>query len=170
MGGIKLTQKKMDDMFRAYQEKQSFNYISKKCKVANQTVKNVAKRERWKERLIKIREAQELINIESVAQVKARWQRVIRETVERYCKQLKKSKGTFVSPGVLKSLMEAEMYLVGEPTSRIEIRLVVERWTERVIRVINEHVPNNEMRNRISRDLAALSGEESLLGDSNGNV
>ncbi len=46
----RLTQQQLDDMWAAWQEKQSVNHIVKKCKIHFQTAKKYRESERWDER------------------------------------------------------------------------------------------------------------------------
>jgi len=52
----KLPQKKIDEMWTAWQEKQTLYNVRAKCKVSYPTISRYRKLERWDERLAKIRE------------------------------------------------------------------------------------------------------------------
>ena len=166
--GDRLGQEKINEMWQAFQVKANYTYVSRKCAVSHVTVRRVAEREKWRERLLRIKEERALQEIEPVAEIKARWHKIIKATIGKYVEDLK-SGNIKVTPFVLKSLLEAEMYLIGEPTSRIEIKVIVEKWTERVIRIINENVTDKPARERISRELAIISGEANLFRDSEGD-
>jgi len=51
-----LSQKQIDEMFLAYQEKQTVHYVSEKCHLSRQTVRRYRDEGKWDERLAEINE------------------------------------------------------------------------------------------------------------------
>ena len=68
----KISEKKREALWVAYQEKQSFHSVAQKCQVARQTVKRYAVRDKWEERFAKIRDKATKLVDDDAARRKAR--------------------------------------------------------------------------------------------------
>lgn len=68
----RLSDKKIREMWEAWQEKQTINYVVRKCKVNTNTVKRYREKMGWDERLKAIQSRAEELENESIAQRRAR--------------------------------------------------------------------------------------------------
>jgi len=69
----KITEKKREAMFEAWQEKQSLSYVATKVQVSRPTVRRYRKRDNWDQRTAKIKaKAQEKVD-DKLARARATW-------------------------------------------------------------------------------------------------
>lgn len=119
----RLSAKKLEEMFKAYCERPSLQYVSRKCKVSHVTARKYRKSEDWEARMLKIQQkandrvddniAKTLSNdIKIVQLAKSRAVHTLRETKQLDAKNI---------VGDLNTLIRLELFLRGENESRTEV-------------------------------------------------
>lgn len=84
----KLIQAKIDEMWGAWQEKQSVYTVAKKCGIAHQTVARYRELDKWDERLAKIQQKAIVVADDAVAKRRARQMKLVNAAVKSYAAQL----------------------------------------------------------------------------------
>ena len=109
----KLPTEKIEEMWNAFQEKQSNRHVAQKCEVSQQTVRRYRVKDRWDERMAKIKEkAHEKID-ETIASFKAKTFKVNKGIVAEFIEQLRTHKDISVSD--YEKVVRLSLHLVGEP-------------------------------------------------------
>jgi hypothetical protein len=129
----KLSEQRIEEIFAAYCERQSANYMSEKCRVHFKTAKKYIQTHNFAARLAKVREKAELKIDDSIAARKARELKIIDGALTSYVKALQ-GKATAVCecgrtitipvPGLkaklsdIESLIRTRCLVTGEATER----------------------------------------------------
>jgi len=117
----KLTSKKLAQMFAKFCERQSANYVSKKCHVHYATVTKYRQLGKWDSRLAKIQaKAEQIAGANSAAEL-ADSLSIVRFCKAKLFKQIKKMKAADLSDtpiADLDRLIRLELFLMGQPDSR----------------------------------------------------
>ncbi len=121
----KLSEKKIQQMWAAYCERQCVEFVSKKCRVSPTTVRRYRSKENWDERLKGIKEAASKKADETVAEMLARQARQAREIQSKALKRIKKGFKTArdATDAYFKATAE-ERVLRGEPSDRVEVSIL----------------------------------------------
>lgn len=84
----KITTEKINELWQAWQQKQSLRYVSQMCNVSKQTVTRYRIKENWDERLSKIKkQVQEKADMKQSEQ-NAKYLKIAESTINQYAKTL----------------------------------------------------------------------------------
>jgi hypothetical protein len=139
----KLTQAKIDEMWAAWQEKQTLRYVSQKVQVSRQAVARYRQKENWDARMAAIERRAEHKADMSISDRRARdlklleagkvaWARWLQGKVETVCPECGHNH-TVILPKMKAALKDiAELIktgelLSGEADSRQEVRIILDR-------------------------------------------
>lgn len=119
----KLTQKKIDKMFRAYCEKQTAFFVAKKCRVSETTAKKYIKKEKWAERLLVVKQKAIEKQDEHISDIIAENLKHVRFVKDEIIESIKNGNAASKNPAAdLDKIIRLELLLVGESDSRIELK------------------------------------------------
>ena len=117
----KLTSKKLAQMFKAFCERQSVQYVARKCKIHYSTCRKYRQLNNWDSRLAKIQAKAEQIAGANSAQELADSLSIVRFCKQKLFDQVKAMKTAELSDtpiADLDRLIRLELFLMGQPDSR----------------------------------------------------
>ena len=117
-----LSDEKIEEMFRAYCKKKSYNYVSKTLHVSRQAVKKYCNLGKWDNRIAKLNAKVEEKIDDSIATVKAKYIGITRGIIGRYAKWIRQLQELEITPSDYEKLVKLDMLLSGEVTERTEQR------------------------------------------------
>ena len=143
-----LPTQKINEMWKAYQEKQSIHYIARKCMVSPITAKKYKIKEKWDERLAKInRQVVKRVD-ENIADFKVNALKINQAVISKFLKQLgveeKDGKitvstdGKDVSVKDYDTIIRQSLLLLGEEDGRIGVNFTDDERKERLKNVLKE--------------------------------
>jgi len=143
-----LPTQKINEMWKAYQEKQSIHYIARKCMVSPITAKKYKIKEKWDERLAKInRQVVKRVD-ENIADFKVNALKINQAVISKFLKQLgveeKDGKitvstdGKDVSVKDYDTIIRQSLLLLGEEDGRIGVNFTDDERKERLRNVLKE--------------------------------
>jgi len=119
----KLTQKKIDKMFKAYCERQTAFFVAKKCHISVTTAKKYIKKEKWAERVLIVKQKAIEKQDEHISDIIADNLKCVRFVKDEILENIKNGKIASRNPASdLDKIIRLELLLVGESDSRIEIK------------------------------------------------
>jgi len=144
-----LSSQKIDEMWKAYQEKKNVNYVSRKCKIHHLTVKKYKIKYKWDERLAKInRQVVKRVD-DNIADFKVKALKINKVIINKFLKQLgvrKGEDGEFIITAEGKdvsvrdydTIIRQSLLLLGEEDGRIGINFTDDERKERLKNVLKE--------------------------------
>ena len=144
-----LPSQKIDEMWRAYQEKQSIHYIARKCMVSPITAKKYKIKEKWDERIAKINQQVVKRVDEGIVGFKVKALKINQVVINKFLKQLgvrKDPQGGFtvtaegkdVSVRDYDTIIRQSLLLLGEEDGRIGVNFTDDEKKERLKNVLKE--------------------------------
>jgi len=117
----RLSTKKLEQMFRTYQQRQSVQFVAQKCQVSRTTVKKYRISENWEARLKTIRRRARIIADKKSAVDLADNLGIVRNLKGKLLKGLEKRKTVKSQYPIndLNTLVRLELLLMGLPDSRV---------------------------------------------------
>lgn len=132
----KLPTKKIEDMWNAFQERQSNRYVAQTCEVSQLTVRRHRVKDRWDERMAKIKEKAEEKIDETIASFKAKTFKVNKAIMAEFIEQLRTHKDISVSD--FEKTVKLSLHLVGEPDTNIAEKVPEEERKRRLNILVKE--------------------------------
>ena len=119
----KLTQKKLNSMFKAYCEKQSVRYVSRKCRCSHVTARKYRDLQGWDNRVAQIQHKAQEKQDESLADSLAQNLKVVQFAKDKILELIQAGGQVSKSPAAdLDKMIRLELLLRGEADSRIETK------------------------------------------------
>jgi len=145
----KLSSQKIDEMWKAYQEKHNAYYVSKKCKVHYLTAKKYKIKDKWDERIAKIENKVAQRVDEGIVGFKVKALKINQVVINKFLKQLgvrKDPQGGFtvsadgkdVSVRDYDTIIRQSLLLLGEEDGRIGVNFTDDEKKERLKNVLKE--------------------------------
>lgn len=149
----KLSQKRIDEMWTAYQQRQSIESVSRKCGVHWKTADRYRIRERWDERLADIRRKAEDEADYDLAKATAESLKLVQDFKSKLRATLEfmNIDDSAVTASEIERIVKVEQLLLGGVESRHEITGTFASWTDDELRRFAE---NGERPARTSRRTA----------------
>jgi len=145
----KLSSQKIDEMWKAYQEKQNVNHVSRKCNVHHLTVTRYKIKDKWDERITKIEDKVAKRVDEGIVGFKVKALKINQVVINKFLKQLgvrKDPQGGFtvtaegkdVSVRDYDTIIRQSLLLLGEEDGRIGVNFTDDEKKERLKNVLKE--------------------------------
>jgi len=145
----KLSSQKIDEMWKAYQEKQNLQYVAKKCQVNRITVRRYKDKNKWDERIVKINNQVAQKVDEGIAGFKVKALKINQVVINKFLKQLGvrkdpqggftvDAKGKDVSVKDYDTIIRQSLLLLGEEDGRIGVNFTDDERKERLKNVLKE--------------------------------
>jgi len=144
-----LPSQKIEEMWKAYQEKQSIHYIARKCMVSPITAKKYKIKNKWDERLAKINKQVVKRVDDNIADFKVNALKINKVIINKFLKQLgvrKGEDGEFIITAEGKdvsvrdydTIIRQSLLLLGEEDGRIGVNFTDDERKERLKNVLKE--------------------------------
>jgi len=117
----RLAQKRLDKMFKTYCEKQSSQYVSKKCAISRTTVDKYKRLEDWRGRLVGIQRKAQAKQDDNLANSLAENLKIVQFAKDKIVKLIKRGQITKKPAADLDKMIRLELLLRGEADSRPEL-------------------------------------------------
>jgi protein subunit release factor A len=137
----KISRAKVDEMWAAYQDRQSVDHVAKKCGVHWKTVERYRRLEKWDQRLAEIRrQAQEDADVD-LAKAAAESLRLVRSYKDKLAAALefKNIPDEDVTAAELEKIVKLEAFLLGGVESRQEVVGAFAAWTDEELKAYAEN-------------------------------
>ena len=149
---VKITQTKLDEMFAAYCEKQSIEYVARKCKVSHTTARRYKRFWGWDEKLIKAQQKASDKQVDTIAKMMADNIKMVNTAKNVYSASLvgkikcPHCNGVIPVPKLepkfidLDKLIRLELLLRGQADARMEVidKNLMDMSTEQLLRLREE--------------------------------
>jgi len=117
----KLTQKKLDTMFKVWVERQSVNFVAKKCKVSHTTIEKYMELQDWVGRLAAVQLKAQAKQDDNLANSLAENLKIVQFAKDKIVKLIKRGQITKKPAADLDKMIRLELLLRGEADSRPEL-------------------------------------------------
>ena len=145
----KLSDKKIKEMWKAYQEKQTVRYVAQKCQVSRTTARRYKIKDNWDERTKEIKKKVEEKIDETIVSFKIRTFKINKIIIKRFLEQLgitRDKNGNLIDGPTDKEISVSDyekivklcFYLLGEPESNPPADIPEEEKRRRLRALINE--------------------------------
>jgi len=119
----KLSQRKLDSMFKVYCERQSIEFISRKCRVSPVTVRKYRRLENWDERIVEVKSRAREKQNETLADLLANNLETVQFCKDKLIEKIEAGTVNLARQPIidLDRLIRLELLLSGEVDSRREV-------------------------------------------------